>query len=244
MKLLVEKKEPATDLAQRPDVILIHGTGSSAHMWGAQIPPLVERGHRCLLINLRGHGGSDEPGEPTDLEVHIQDVLDTLDDLEVTKPAIFLGHSLGSIISLTIANRHKEMVERLLLAAFPSRVLPGMATAFKLFLAGPFKAMRGSKLHQRLAWRERTLLDTDAYTLRQIVDNFHALDYISQPLPVSCPVHFAAGRWDPVAPCFYVQHLHRLVPGSTLKIFEMAGHNFMDYNASSFNEWILSSLEN
>ena len=225
-----------------PDVVLIHGTGSNSDMWRSQVSPLVEKGRRCLLVDLRGHGASIEPKESTDLEVHVNDVLETLDSFGVSDSSVFLGHSLGSIISMTIASRHKEKVDQLLLAALPCRVFPGVATAFKLFLAGPYKAVRNSRFQERLPWRERTLMSTDPHTLDQIVQNFNGVDFISNPLSVDCPVHFASGRFDPVAPCHYVERLHRTMPGSTLKVWEMGGHNFMDYNATSFNEWILKSL--
>ncbi len=230
------------ETSEKPDVVLIHGTGSSSQMWNSQVSMLTDNGHRCFLIDLRGHGESHEPEEPTNLDVHIEDVLETLEHGGVRYPAAFLGHSLGSIISLTIAERHPELAHTLLLAALPGRVHKPIASVFKILLKGPFQAMRGSNFHSRLAWRERTLLSTNDFSLNQIVDNFHGVDLIEKTPEVDCPVHLSAGRFDPVAPCHHIVRIHKTMPNSTLRIFEMAGHNFMDYNADSFNQWILEKL--
>ncbi len=83
----------------KADVVFIHGTGSSSEMWQPQVELLNGLGYRCFVIDLRGHGKSIEPGEPTNLAVHNADVLQTIENSEVRFPAVFVGHSLGAIIS-------------------------------------------------------------------------------------------------------------------------------------------------
>lgn len=226
----------------KSDVVLIHGTGSSSEMWKAQVDMLTKSGHRCFLLDLRGHGGTHEPGEPTDLDVHVDDVIETLEHGGIRYPAAFLGHSLGSIISLTIAKRRPEMAETLLLAALPGRVHAPIASIFKIFLNGPFHAIRDSKIHHKMAWREKTLFSTPHFSLDQIVQNFDKVDLVEEAHPVQCPVHLSAGRFDPVAPVQHIEKIHRSMPDSTLKVWDLAGHNFMDYNKESFNQWILEKL--
>lgn len=224
------------------DIVLIHGTGSSYEMWSKQEDMLTKHGYRCFLLNLRGHGDTHEPGEPTNLAVHVADVLETLEHAGIQFPAVFLGHSLGSIISLHIAQTRPELTHTLLLAALPGKVYAPVAAAFKMFLNGPFEAIRARKFHEKMAWRERTLFNTPIHSLSQIVENFHNMDLLAEAVALECPVHMSAGRFDPVAPIDQIVKMHKSMPGSSLKIFDLAGHNFMDYNTHSFNDWILEKL--
>jgi pimeloyl-ACP methyl ester carboxylesterase len=228
---------------QKPDVVLIHGTGSGAMMWQPQVELLTGLGYRCFLPDLRGHGKTPEPTEATDLNVHIADLLETLEQTDIKYPAIFIGHSLGAIISLNLAKERGELFERIFAVAMPGKIFAPLASSVKLLLKAPYERLRGTSVYKNLSWRPRTLIDTDRFTLFEILDNFKTLDYISRPLRVDCPVHFAAGRFDPVALNYYVRRMHKTLPGSTFKMFEMAGHNFMDMYPEQFNQWLLDYLE-
>ena len=226
-----------------PDVVLIHGTGSNGEMWNKQLDFLHKRGHRAYALDLRGHGLSEEPLDTTDLEVHMSDVLETLQTLDLHYPIVLVGHSLGSILSITIAERHPDMVQRVFAASLPGRVLKPMEVAFRWFLKGPFPKLQTLEFKDKLAWRERTLLETKIHTLEQIVENFGDVNFVDRKINVSCPVHFSVGRFDPVAPCVYVEHIHKALPTSTLKIYEWSGHNFMDLQFESFNQWLSGHLD-
>jgi pimeloyl-ACP methyl ester carboxylesterase len=233
--------EPGTKPVK--DIILIHGTGARAEMWRDQIDRLTAKGYRCFVPDLRGHGETHEPGEHTDIHVHLSDVVETLSDLDINFPAVFAGHSLGSIISLELAQTHPQFIEKILAVSMPGKV-PGLTTeAFKWFLGWPFKSLKGSVVHRNLAWREKVLLDTHHFTLSQVVHNFAKINYAERLPVIKCPVHFAVGRLDPVAPYFHVESMHRALPGSTVKVIEWAGHNCMDSQPEEFNRWFFEKLE-
>lgn len=225
------------------DVVLIHGTGAKGEMWRKQIPLLVDAGYRCIVPDLRGHGETEEPGENADLDAHVQDVLDTLAGIDVSFPTTFAGHSLGAIISLEIALKSPELVKKVLAVSLPGKV-PGItADAFRWFLGWPYHSVKKTQIHRYLGWRERVLMETDKRALEQIVVNFADLDYCTQVPQVNCPVHFAVGRWDPVAPYFHTETMHKAMPLSTLNVIEWAGHNCMDSQPQVFNKWFLEKLE-
>ena len=230
------------DGTKRPDVILIHGTGSNSDMWLPQVDALKKQGYRSFLLDLRGHGETHEPMEPTNIDVHVQDVLDTFETSGIIFPAVFVGHSLGAIISLVLAERRPELFRQIFAVAMPGKVLTPVVTGFEVILKSPYERLRGTHIHKRLPWRPRTLISTHRHTLEEIVRNFKNLDYVSRPFQIDCPVHFSAGRFDPVAPLMYVMQMHKSLPNSTLKIFEMAGHNFMDQQPGEFNKWLLQYL--
>jgi pimeloyl-ACP methyl ester carboxylesterase len=224
------------------DVVLLHGTGAHGDMWRNQIPILVEQGFRCIVPDLRGHGKTVEPGGRADIEAHICDILETLQAMDITFPAIFAGHSLGAIISLELAQQHPDMVKKVLAVSMPGRV-PGVTSeAFKWFLGWPYHGIKQTQVHRYLGWRERTLMETDKRALEQVMLNFKDLDYCSNRLSVQCPVHFVVGRLDPVAPFFHAETLHKGMPESTLQILEWAGHNCMDSQPQAFNKWLVEKL--
>ena len=103
--------------------------------------------------------------------------------------------------------------------------------------------MKNLPIEKALSWRHKALLDTDLHSLNQIVDNFAELDLVSPSIEIQCPVHLSAGRFDPVAPFQYVREIHRSIPHSTLKVYDLGGHNFMDYNQASFNSWIFEHID-
>lgn len=224
------------------DVVLIHGTGAKAEMWTPQIRLLEERGYRCIVPDLRGHGESDDPRDTSDIHAHMQDMIETLEYHQVRFPAIFVGHSLGSIISLELAAKKPQFISKILAAAMPGRVPALTVLTFKAFLGGPFQAIKSVGLHKNLAWRERVLMDTDHHSLKQIVDNFADLNYVDNVPAVTCPVHFVVGRLDPIAPVKHVEVMHKLLPNSSLEVIEWAGHNCMDSQPEPFNRWFLEKL--
>ena len=247
--LLVSRITDATGPAEKsvsgaglPDVVFLHGTGSAGEMWDKQAAFLSGHGYRCFVLDLRGHGSSHEPEEDTDINVHISDVLETLDHVGVKYPAAFVGHSLGAIISVTLAEQRPELFYTILAAGLPGRVLKPMSFAFKLFMNHSYDAIKKSRIHKNWSWRPRTLIETRRHALEQILINFEDIDFITRMPQLPCTMHLAAGRFDPVAPCHYIVKLHKALPNTTLKIFEFGGHNFMDSFPDSFNEWILTSL--
>ncbi len=228
---------------RKSDLIFLHGTGSNARMWKNQVLYFSSIGHACTVIDLRGHGQSHEPYEKTDLEVHRQDILQTLHSGNIHFPAYFIGHSLGSIISIDIAQKHPELVKGIFAACLPGRVLKPISKAFEVFINGPMQALKDSHFKRYLGWREQTLVEMPAFTLKEIVSNFSELDLLNKLPEVSCPIHLACGRFDPIALYWHTHHFHKKIPGSTLKTFEWGGHNFMDARGQDFNAWIANYLD-
>lgn len=93
--------------------LLIHGWSSS---WYALSPllPLLSKRFTCIAVDLPGYGKSPPPVN----RVTIPWYADLLADLirEVTdNPVVLVGHSMGGMISLTMAMRHPHLVERMVL---------------------------------------------------------------------------------------------------------------------------------
>ncbi len=241
MKLAIQKHE-LNDKRMKPDVVLIHGTGAHAGLWSPQIQLLVQKGYRCFGVDLRGHGDTHEPGEPTDLEVHMADLLESFDHYGVKFPAIFIGHSLGAILSVKLAERYPEMFQKILAVSMPGKVPALVLGIVSFILNQPYKPLRGSLIHRCLTLRQQIFFETSQHSLQQIIAELKEINLLDVPLKVSCPIHFATGRLDIVAPFWHVQKVHNQLPGSTYKVFEWSGHCCMDDQREQFNSWMLECL--
>jgi pimeloyl-ACP methyl ester carboxylesterase len=95
---------------QGPTIILIHGLGSSIYTWSDVILPLAER-FDVIALDLPGFGASSQPLDLT-FDDHPTTVIGLMDALGVTR-AHLAGNSLGGAISLLLAARTPERVDRL-----------------------------------------------------------------------------------------------------------------------------------
>ncbi|OEJ28363.1 hydrolase [Streptomyces agglomeratus] len=104
-----------------PPVVLLHGrSGNSAH-W-THVARRLARTRRVYAPDLRGHGMSDWPGSYTYLRMR-DDVRGFLDALGLGR-ADLVGHSMGGVVALLVAQAYPERVGRLVLedppAPFPA----------------------------------------------------------------------------------------------------------------------------
>ena len=183
----------------KSNIVFVHGTGSNSRMWKQQVSYFSQLGYPCTLIDLRGHGQSHEPYEKTDLEVHRQDVLVTLQNSNAIFPAYFVGHSLGAIVSLAIAEKHPEMVKAIFAACMPGKLIRPAQKVLELFLSGPKEAIKGSTIKSLLPWREQTLVDMPLFTMKEIANFFASSDLLNRIPEINCPIHIAGARFDPLA---------------------------------------------
>jgi pimeloyl-ACP methyl ester carboxylesterase len=75
-----------------PPIILIHGFTCNLSNWKEQLSGLSDS-HRCVAVDLPGHGASAAPREAT-IEALAEAVNQTLDELGLTE-VVLVGHSMG-----------------------------------------------------------------------------------------------------------------------------------------------------
>ncbi|MEO7732361.1 MAG: alpha/beta fold hydrolase [Kofleriaceae bacterium] len=95
-------------------VVLVHGLSHDRHRYEPQIASLVERGHRCIALDLPGHGGSDAPPAGWSLE-RLAAGLGVLLDERVAGPVALVGLGAGAAAGVLLATARPDRVSRLAL---------------------------------------------------------------------------------------------------------------------------------
>ena len=89
-------------------LILIHGFGASIGHWRHNIPVLAGGGYRVFALDLLGFGGSDKPPIDYSLDLWAELLRDFWAE-NIGEPAVFVGNSIGALLSLMVAVDHPEI---------------------------------------------------------------------------------------------------------------------------------------
>jgi 2-hydroxymuconate-semialdehyde hydrolase len=106
-----ESGDPAGD-----PIVLLHGIGRSLEDWSPQ-HELLPGTHRVISMDLLGFGLSESPPGTMTLSRLAAGVYETLDALDVQRPAHVFGNSLGGAVALSMQAAHPERVSGVVLAA-------------------------------------------------------------------------------------------------------------------------------
>jgi pimeloyl-ACP methyl ester carboxylesterase len=107
-----------------PIVLLLHGWACSAYSWHRVIPLLAGAGFRVIAPDLRGHGGSDKPGDPAAYRLEAMHgwLASLLRAAGIPRLDLAAGHSMGNPILAALAVDQPALVPRLAMVA-PVRVV-------------------------------------------------------------------------------------------------------------------------
>jgi 3-oxoadipate enol-lactonase len=96
-----------------PVLVLSSSLGTTHEMWDDNVDALAER-YRVLRYDHRGHGASEVPPGPYSVAELADDVVELLAGLG-SERVTFCGLSLGGAVGQSLARRHPERLERLVL---------------------------------------------------------------------------------------------------------------------------------
>jgi pimeloyl-ACP methyl ester carboxylesterase/CRP-like cAMP-binding protein len=104
----VEEGHPNRQVA-----LLIHGWSSSCYAMSPLIGLLSQR-FRAIAVDLPGYGASPPLPKRVTIPAYA-DILANFVERVTDGPVVLVGHSMGGMISLTMAMRYPELVERMVL---------------------------------------------------------------------------------------------------------------------------------
>jgi pimeloyl-ACP methyl ester carboxylesterase len=97
----------------RQKAILIHGWSSSSYAMSPLSALLSQRFH-CVSVDLPGYGASPPFKNGTTIQKYAELIADLVEEIS-EGPVVLVGHSMGGMISLTIASMYPMLVERMVL---------------------------------------------------------------------------------------------------------------------------------
>jgi len=233
----------------KPPVILIHGAGGSHLSWPHEVRRLP--GYQVYAIDLPGHGKSSGRGLQS-IPAFTDALLKWLEIVGVHS-AIFIGHSMGGAIAISLALNHPHQVAGLVLLGSGSRlrVAPQLIenasnpttlnNAFDLVLDWSFSPKASPRLRELVA---RRLADT-----RQSVflDDFlacNAFDETARLCEIHQPVLVLCGAEDRMTPPRYSSYLASNIPNAQLLVIPDAGHMVMLEQPQVVAAALVAFLEN
>ncbi|WP_166039351.1 alpha/beta hydrolase [Sphingosinicella sp. YJ22] len=115
-----------TTTGSGPDVVLVHGLGSSPRVWRGLVQALP--GYRYHLVQVKGFAGVPAEGNagtgPVAAPV-AEEIARYIGEV-IGRPSAVIGHSMGGTIGMMVAARHPERVSRLMVVD----MLPSLGDMF------------------------------------------------------------------------------------------------------------------
>ncbi|MCX4885747.1 alpha/beta fold hydrolase [Streptomyces sp. NBC_00847] len=247
--------------ADGPVAVFVNSAYLGSEMWEFQMPPLAAQGYRCVSLDRRGHGRSEDVWNGFDLDTLADDLHGLLDHLDL-REATLVGHSMGTVEITRCLTRHGA--GRVARVAFVAGIAPGMvrtadnpggldqaavraaneecrrdrAEFFQNGAPGFFAVDRpGNDVSPAYVryFVERAQLSTPHSTAA--VQELVAVVDVAPELPgLDLPALVVHGTHDASAPLELTgQRAARLMPDATLKVYDNAGHGLFVTHADQLS---------
>jgi len=222
-----------------------HGFGCDQNMWRL-LAPHYESRYRTVLFDLVGSGGSDlsayDAVKYGSLQGYADDVVEIVREF-TAGPAIFVGHSVSSMIGLLANLRAPELfAAQIMIGPSPSYINDGdyvggftrrdidslletLESNYLGWSSNMAPAIMGAPEQPQLAVE---LTNSFCRTDPQIAKQFARVTFLSDvrdKVPqLAAPTLIVQCDDDMIAPVAVGQYMHRTLPRSTLAIIDNVGH--------------------
>jgi 3-oxoadipate enol-lactonase len=227
-----------------PPLLLLNGIAMTAASWQPVAGPLAER-FTVIRCDLRGQLMS--PGSPpADVGVHVGDVIELLDHLDLDSVQI-LATSFGGVVGALLAARHPERVRSLLSVASADGFTEVMATEVARWRFGVVASLEGDdrgvlsdvlepvvyspayvEAHRDelvLRRQQIAVLPTQWFEeLIGLLDSAESFSLADELGAIRCPTLVVAAELDGFIPLDRCRALADAIPGAEFRIIEGAGH--------------------
>jgi pimeloyl-ACP methyl ester carboxylesterase len=136
---LYARDYPAAGASERLPVICLHGLTRNSKDFEDVAPLIAGWGRRAIVPDVRGRGQSGRDPNPRNYQpkIYVRDVIEMMAALEIDR-AIFLGTSMGGIITLTMmAVRPQAVAAAILNDVGPAIAPEGLARILSYAGKGP-----------------------------------------------------------------------------------------------------------
>jgi len=182
-------------------VIAIHGLTRNSADFEAIAPQIAQSGRRVLALDVRGRGQSDRAPDPMTYQPlnYAQDVLALMDQAGVSR-AVFLGTSMGGLITMALAAiRSKVVAAAILNDIGPEVAKEGLAriaaySGQPVDTPGWAEAAAYVKQHNAIAFPHYTDADWDAFARRTFKIGTEGAPVLDYDPDIAVPIRAAGAR--------------------------------------------------
>ncbi|MFE9845432.1 alpha/beta fold hydrolase [Streptomyces goshikiensis] len=226
-------------------VVLAHGFGCDQNMWRLTVPALVEN-YRVVLFDYVGSGRSDlsafSEARYASLGGYAQDVVDVCEALDL-RGAVFVGHSVSSMIGVLAAGMAPERIGALVMVAPSPRyiddegyrggftaedideLLDSLDSNYLGWSAAMAPVIMGNAERPELGEElTNSFCATDPAMARVFARTTFLSDSREELKAVSVPTLVLDCTQDAIAPREVGAFVHQAIPGSTLLTMDATGH--------------------
>jgi 3-oxoadipate enol-lactonase len=221
-----------------PAVLLLHGLGWDYSLWNPTIEQFAQR-HRMIAVDTRGHGGTDKPDGPYDMEMFARDDAALADALGLSRLCV-IGLSQGGMVAQKLALLRPELVSALVLVSTSCKSDPSLrdnmeARIAAMDKAGPeaaakiaaesifspgWRAANAAALKRFVEWRAAMPMAPLNAATRALYD-FN----LSGDLPkIAVPTLVIAGQEDVLTKPKGMEEIAALIPGAAYRVIPSTGH--------------------
>ena len=218
-------------------LLLLHGYTDSSRSWSLLVPYLSH--FRLLIPDQRGHGGSDAPDCCYATTQFAYDARLFLDAMGVPKAAV-AGHSLGSMVAITLAADYGDRVSSVILIGSTAMVpvkrgdwLYDNVAALEFPLDPSSQFMRDwhpanqpTPVEPAFAEAIRSeFMSIPPHVWRGVMRELEGVPVGRHASDIKAPVLILSGGKDPLFPAPHHASLVKAFPGAQAHVFAELGHN-------------------
>lgn len=239
-------------------VIMLHGTSGHLEAFSRNIRSHAEAGFSCHAIDMLGHGYTDKPPHPYEINDYVKHVLDYAEAVGADRFHI-IGESLGGWVGARLAIDHPDRLLSLqLLAAGGTKADPAVMERIRgstrdavlngdrertrarleLLMADPAKDVSDELVEVR-----HRIYQQDEF--RSNIDNLLSLQQMERRqrnlltedamASIRARTLVVWGRQNPFGDIPEAELMHRAIAGSRLVLFDACGHWPQHEHAQEYN---------
>jgi sigma-B regulation protein RsbQ len=230
----------------RRTILFAHGFGCDQHMWRF-VAPAFEGNYRVVTFDYVGCGQSDlaayDASRYASLDGYVQDVLDVCHALDL-RDVVFAGHSVSSIVGILAANREPGLFSQLILIGPSPRYINDPPDYIGGFERSDIEGLLETMETNYIGWAnflapaimknpdrpelsqelEASFCSTDPVIARRFAEATFFSDNRKDLPGTRVPSLIMQCSDDIIAPLPVGDYLHRMLPGSTLRVLRATGH--------------------
>jgi pimeloyl-ACP methyl ester carboxylesterase len=205
----------------KKNVVLLHGWGQNIQMMDP-IGKRLEKIATITIIDLPGHGESDEPKEAITIYDYCEIVKELLDKLKINNP-ILIGHSFGGRVSIVFASKYDT--EKLVLLGAPC-IRKEQKVSTKVKILKGLKKVPGLNKLEGFAKKHIGSRDykNASPVMREVLVNTVNEDLSSCATKIKCPTLLIWGDNDTEAPIEEARELEKIMNDAGLVVYEGGTH--------------------